>query len=676
MNNEHVISLSVKQLFEPTTQYLIPIYQRNYAWGEVQISQLISDLIGSYKETESTNYYLGTMIVDLNKVGDSNQAWAIIDGQQRHTTLSILLAVLKSYKIELPLENPNLSFECRQLSQETLIGLFSTGDNLKKNFTHFEASMWNAFQIAKKELAERLSTCEYRKFAAYLLNNVYLVRAGLPEKTDVNHYFEIMNNRGEQLESHEVIKARMMDKLDKSGADVFAQIWDACSQMGHYIQYNFNKAFRDELFGYDLEKLSCRALINQCWFKHVEESLSGLNIQQETTTPYINSCNDDSIEALFNSSELLPRESQNQIVNDQSTRFSSVINFPNFLLQVLKVHLEFDKSSSEAVTLDDRKLINEFDKHLFKNENQPVTSQDIKKFASTLFKLRYLFDRNVIKRDLGCDQNPWSVKKLKQKDGLIQATNTFKEHNEQAVMIQTMFHASFPSHNYKNWLAKLLKYLYTHGELSESQILSQLESQAREQFDKIAKINSSTDSARNQSVFKEHINRGTQTHNYFFNYLDYKIWKILKVTDKEHYKNLLLGNVQAEYIDMTTFNQLNAIANIFKFTSRSSVEHHYPQHSKTIEMDEDLNNSFANLCLLSNSSNASLGNASPEEKKRNTISKFGNKAESLKQRLMFCYINWYQPNLPKEACGIYLHEQSMIDLLLSDSDIIIPSYKS
>ena len=46
------------------------------------------------------------------------------------------------------------------------------------------------------------------------LKHVVLYRIEVPEHTDLNRYFEIMNTRGEQLEQHDILKARLMNYLD------------------------------------------------------------------------------------------------------------------------------------------------------------------------------------------------------------------------------------------------------------------------------------------------------------------------------------------------------------------------------------------------------------------------------------------------------------------------------
>ncbi|MEF1342240.1 hypothetical protein REH81_36750, partial [Vibrio rotiferianus] len=91
-----------------------------------------------------------------------------------------------------------------------------------------------------------------KAFSQYLLNNVMILRVVVPESTDLNHYFEIMNNRGEQLEKHEVLKAKFMATLDTDDErSCFSTIWDACSNMKRYTQMGFQADLRKEIFGDD-----------------------------------------------------------------------------------------------------------------------------------------------------------------------------------------------------------------------------------------------------------------------------------------------------------------------------------------------------------------------------------------------------------------------------------------
>ncbi len=126
MNNNKVIqpkSLSILKIFDGD-KYIIPIYQRNYAWDETQINQLIEDIydFSIEQNDSSTHYYLGNLIV--NDKGENK--FEVIDGQQRLTTLFLLVSYLNS-KIEesnkekiIPIYEDSLEFAAREKANRTL----------------------------------------------------------------------------------------------------------------------------------------------------------------------------------------------------------------------------------------------------------------------------------------------------------------------------------------------------------------------------------------------------------------------------------------------------------------------------------------------------------------------------------------------------------------------------
>ena len=91
-NLVHPELLTVSELFDHDTVYTVPIYQRNYAWRAPQIEQLISDIQDAVARQES-NYFLGNLVVTLR---DKRRDFEVIDGQQRLTTLYLLLTFLEN----------------------------------------------------------------------------------------------------------------------------------------------------------------------------------------------------------------------------------------------------------------------------------------------------------------------------------------------------------------------------------------------------------------------------------------------------------------------------------------------------------------------------------------------------------------------------------------------------
>ena len=88
---EELKILDKKTIFDTNAHYVIPRYQRAYAWEDKEIVQLIDDIDGIGL---SENYYLGSLVV--SKVKDKSETYEVVDGQQRLTTLYILLQYLAS----------------------------------------------------------------------------------------------------------------------------------------------------------------------------------------------------------------------------------------------------------------------------------------------------------------------------------------------------------------------------------------------------------------------------------------------------------------------------------------------------------------------------------------------------------------------------------------------------
>ncbi|MFB2539364.1 MULTISPECIES: DUF262 domain-containing protein [unclassified Acinetobacter] len=259
VNIQQPVTLGVKALMSKD-QYLIPIYQRNYAWGDTEIELLLTDIYQAFMRNKEKNYYIGSLVVSKNQ-----QYFEVIDGQQRLTTFTLLMGFLRhkfSY-LDLP-KCKNIGFEYRESSNQVLNQVFTLQDFSKIN--DFDQH----FKMALKSIEKHWGDKE-QDFAEFLLNQVQIIRTEVPPQTDLNHYFEIMNTRGEQLEKHEILKSRLMSKLSTNHAEknesqslaseqiAFAKIWEACSDMSRYVVMGFDANIRanEVLFGENWDKMPC-----------------------------------------------------------------------------------------------------------------------------------------------------------------------------------------------------------------------------------------------------------------------------------------------------------------------------------------------------------------------------------------------------------------------------------
>lgn len=551
-------------------KYIIPLYQRAFAWEELQIQQLIEDIYDDGSESNK-DYYLGSLIVSSRE-----NDFEVIDGQQRLTTLFLIFTYLDIS------HNNVLTFECRKKSDNTLAYL--SGNKNKDD--DLDNGLINGFKIIK-EIFEK-QKIRKKKFKEKL-SHVKIYRIEVPDHTDLNHYFEIINTRGEQLEQTDILKATLLNKIeDNDERKIFAQIWDACADMDGYVQMHFNTDIRIHIFGpkwTDFPKVS------------LKEIKSNTKFDEEVTI-------EDILKGSLNKEKYESNEKDNNII-----RYESIINFSYFLLHVLKIYIKESNiqiDTNESIVnelLDDKKLLDTFKKVFGKRKKtgEKIRVEEFcKNFILCLLKVRFLFDCYIVKREysMGDGIGVWSLKELassiSQKSRKPYYPNTdfrvprewletSKNRHNHILKMQSCLRVSYTSPKIMHWITHLLSWLY-FSKLPEC--LDKFENEI-EYF--IAKrVNE--DYLKNGNYYL-----GVNTPHIVFNYLDYLLWKEDKQYNKKKpkYKN-------------------------FNFEFRNSVEHWHPQHpsENTFDTwnDKDLNY-LGNLCIIQRNINSKFSNMSPLAKK-------------------------------------------------------------
>lgn len=583
-------------MFGKGDEYIIPLYQRAYAWEDKQLIQLIEDIKDI---ADDENYYIGTLIVSKQK-----NKFEVIDGQQRLTSLYLLLNCL-GYEVK-----NTLNFACREKSNYTLQNIQELLQMNSSNFDleRIEPGIQNGINIIMQEIHkfdnnESNNSCNKEQFCEKL-SRVVIYRIEVPENTDLNRYFEIMNTRGEQLEQHDILKAKLMGYLtDEEDKAIFAKIWDACSDMTGYVQMHFtskNNEVRKAIFGDDWNTIP--SLDWSCYPENIQEDLSngeGKTIKNIIEPNFTVDMNDGYLD------------------DDTRVRFESIIDFPYFLLHTLKVYVAINNISLDGkeIALDDKKLLESFGHY----DSRDSFSRN---FIVCLLRTRYLFDKYIIKREYANESasGEWSLKSLKilkskktsnNNKGKPQYSNTYSavkdendQKNKQILMLQSALRVSYTSPKAMHWITDLLILLY--GENNKANNTDAMESHWSKfngKIEDIAKkaVNADFLGLGNGDVYA----MGVGTPHIVFNYLDYLLWK------KEPQK----------YADFT-------------FEFRNSVEHWYPQNPSggTFESWKDGVDRFGNLCIIQRNVNSKFSNMSPEAKK-STFKEMISKG-SIKLRIM------------------------------------------
>lgn len=530
--------------------YQVPIYQRNYAWSEEHIIQLIED-IDSTIDQKDKNYFLGNLIVNQA----DNNVYEVIDGQQRLTTLYLLERYLG-----VSFEKESLRFEAREKSNRTLLNI-TNKDSLELIEELISPEIINGFQIIRNYFDHNI---KIKNRFSKKLEQVFLVQVQVPQNIDLNHYFEIMNTRGEQLELHEIAKAKLLEVLeDDYDKNIAALIWDKCSDMNSYLQMNFDVSIRNILFTKNWRNLSETAKDFDSVRNRIEIKNKSLDKKKLINILESNKMQNNS-----------PRDT-----DYENERFESTISFPNFLLQVNAV---IRKLEEESISLDD--------KHFLNNLSWAwQTPTEAKHFLFHLLKCRVLFDKYILKREFARDYKEtgkWSLQRL-EKYSVNKRNNdkpiyvgTLEENenidNKKLRTLQSCLRITYTSPKTMHWITVLLSKLI---ENEDTDLIALLEKYCKQKI-----------------IDSDYKNKnGFRIERIVFTYLDYLIYR-----DGYSYAGeQIISKLQDDW----------------QFQFRNSIEHFQPQQPEEVAPWEthDLNG-FGNLALITVSGNSKFSNLPPAGK--------------------------------------------------------------
>lgn len=579
------VDLTVKNVFSGV-RYVIPIYQRNYAWQEAQIEQLLNDII----DVDNGCYYLGNLIVDHK----GENVYEVIDGQQRLTTLYLLHLYLK-----FDVGEKALFFEAREKANYTL-NYLKNNSQWKQN-DYFVEEILSGYGCIVKFFKSNSALKEKLRDN---LDKVHLVRVAVPRGIDLNHYFEIMNTRGEQLEQHEILKARLLSSLEERDREKAALIWDACSNMDSYVQMNFlDTGLRKRIF-------------SNRWNKLNVNSFDEIDLSGKGSDRYY------SINEILSNDGIACKKEATEDIDTENQRFSSIITFPQFLLQINEAIGDGAENG-----LDDKRFLDKF-----KWVNN-ADGNKAKSFIFDMLKCRYLFDKHIVKREFAKsykDEGRWSLQKLKkykyEKKESPQYVLTYKDESyaRRLRMLESCLRITYTSPKTMHWIALALRALRENENVDLVILLEKYCAQ------KVCESN-----------YKN--KKGFEIERIVFSYLDY-----------------LLANHE-EYA--------SRVPRDWQFQFRNSVEHFHPQHPDNgVIWDNDSLNSFGNLALITVSANSRFSNAVPIAKCEYE--------DNIKQSVKLMIMSEIAKKNGWNVEEMQTHEREMIDVLDKNvSERIMDMYK-
>lgn len=225
-------------------KFYIDYYQREYRWKKKQVTELIDDLYENFANSYEPNhepdavedyghYFLGSIIIS-NKDGRK----FIIDGQQRLTTLTLLLIYI--YRLlnddDQKIQVANLIFSAKHRRRSFNLDVKERKACMEALFSgkaiedaeHPESviNILNRYQDITELFPEELRGETLPYFADWLIENVYLVEITAYSDTDAYTIFETMNDRGLSLTSTEMLKGYLLANIEDPERRASAnQLW-------------------------------------------------------------------------------------------------------------------------------------------------------------------------------------------------------------------------------------------------------------------------------------------------------------------------------------------------------------------------------------------------------------------------------------------------------------------
>jgi hypothetical protein len=241
---------NIGEIFSDNYSFEIPPYQRPYAWEEEQARELLSDLFNAMDNTGVSGniYFLGSIV--LIKVPSLPQS-KVIDGQQRLTTLTILLSVLRDLTTDMETRinrrgyifqrgDPDKGTEdCFRLALRPRDQVF-----FRKYVQQPDATValpdpatlaGSERRIAENALyfREQLTTAgetRRNKLVAFIIQRCYLVVVAVPTPDAARRIFTVLNARGLDLTPTDILKADLLERAGVTAEVALAERWEAVEQ--------------------------------------------------------------------------------------------------------------------------------------------------------------------------------------------------------------------------------------------------------------------------------------------------------------------------------------------------------------------------------------------------------------------------------------------------------------
>ncbi len=241
---------ALSRVFSDDYVFTIPGYQRPYAWGEEQAQELLDDLLGALRDapaalTDAMPYFLGSIVL-IKREGVADAT--VVDGQQRLTTLTLLLSAIRS-----TLQSAEAQAGITQCIYEKGNVVFGNPDRYRLSLRERDRDFFRQYVQHENGLPQltalntplpdaqgrlranarlflraldQLEQAELIRLVQFIVTRCFLVVVATPDLDSAYRIFGVLNSRGLDLSATDILKAEIIGELPEKLRDDYTRRWE------------------------------------------------------------------------------------------------------------------------------------------------------------------------------------------------------------------------------------------------------------------------------------------------------------------------------------------------------------------------------------------------------------------------------------------------------------------
>ena len=243
--------LPLDKVFSNDFHFEMPLYQRPYAWEESDTQALLADLLQAMANDGDQPYFLGSIVLTIKQTGKN--AFEVVDGQQRLTTLTMLFCVLRELA-DNEGDKRNLDLRVREIAdryagtedrfrlhirerdreffQENVLKPGRLGEFVEQNNKSASESRELIRQSAKYLLnkLQKMKPAKRDDLATFLVQKCYMVVVRASSQESAHRIFSVMNARGVNLSPTDILKSEVIGEVPGNYQDAYMAQWESIEE--------------------------------------------------------------------------------------------------------------------------------------------------------------------------------------------------------------------------------------------------------------------------------------------------------------------------------------------------------------------------------------------------------------------------------------------------------------